>query len=98
MRWHSNGFTFRTTDCWNINGGIGKVIICNFDGMHDSLETVCNDTIAVIKLASTENVLPILNNFYQNIKFTFELEQERQINFLEILFIRRNDTLKATIY
>ena len=79
-------------------GKIGKVIICNFDGMHDFLETVCNDTIAVIKLASTENVLPILNNFYQNIKFTFELEQERKINFLEILFIRRNDTLKATIY
>ena len=79
-------------------GKIGKVIICNIDGMHDSLETVCNDTIAVIKLASTENVLPILNNFHQNIKFTFELEQERKINFLGIFFIRRNDTLKATIY
>ena len=79
-------------------GKIGKVIICNFDGMHDFLETVCNDTIAVIKLASTENVLPILNNFHQNIKFTFELEQERKINFLGIFFIRRNDTLKATIY
>ena len=91
MRWHSNGFTFRTSDSWNITGGIGKVIICNFDGMHDSLETVCNDTIAVIKLA-------ILNNFRQNIKFTYELGQKRKINFLEVLFIRRNDTLKATIY
>ena len=72
-------------------GKIGKVIICNFDGMHDFLETVCNDTIAVIKLA-------ILNNFHQNIKFTYELGQKRKINFLEVLFIRRNDTLKATIY
>ena len=79
-------------------GKIGKVIICNFDGMHDFLETVCNDTIAVIKLASTENVLPILNNFHENIKFTNELEQKRKINFLEVLFIRRNDTLKTTMY
>ena len=79
-------------------GKIGKVIICNFDGMHDSLETVCNNTIAVMNLASTENVLPILNNFHENIKFTNELEQKRKINFLEVLFIRRNDTLKTTIY
>ena len=36
-----------------------------------------NGNIAVIKLASTENVLPVLNNFHQNIKFTYELEQKR---------------------
>ena len=30
------------------------------------------DTIAAIKLASTENVLPTLNNLQQNIKFTFK--------------------------
>ena len=36
-----------------------------------------DDTIAVIKLASTENVLPTLNNFL--IKFTYELEQKRMV-------------------
>ena len=39
------------------------------------------DTIAGIKLASTENLLPTLNNLQQNIKLTYELEQKRKINF-----------------
>ena len=47
-----------------------------------------DNTIAVIKLTSTENVLPTLNNFQQNIKFTYELEQKRKIKLLDILLIR----------
>ena len=34
-----------------------------------------DDTIAVIQLSSIEHVLSILNSFYQNIEFTYELEQ-----------------------
>ena len=37
------------------------------------------DTIAGIKLASTENLLPTLNNSQQNIKLTYELEQKHKI-------------------
>ena len=39
------------------------------------------DAIAAIKLASTENVLPTLNNLQQNIKLTYESEQKRKIKF-----------------
>ena len=39
------------------------------------------DTIAGIKLASIENLLPTLNNLQQNIKLTYELEQKRKIKF-----------------
>ena len=39
------------------------------------------DTIAGIKLASTENLLPTLNNLQQNIKLTYGLEQKRKIKF-----------------
>ena len=39
------------------------------------------NTIAAIKLASTENVLPTLNNLQQNIKLTYESEQKRKIRF-----------------
>ena len=56
------------------------------------------DTIAVIKLASTGNVLPTLNTFHQNIKFTNELEQKRKIKSLDVLLIRTNDTLQSDIY
>ena len=53
--------------------------------------------IAVIKL-SIEHVLSIFNCFHQNIEFTYELEQNGQINFLDVLLIRTNDTLQTTIY
>ena len=52
------------------------------------------DTIAGIKLASTENLLPTLNNLQQNIKLTYELEQKRKIKFQT----RTNDTLQTNIY
>ena len=57
-----------------------------------------DNTIAVIKLAYTESVLPTLNNFYQNIKFTYELEQKRKIKFLEILLIRNPANYYIYIY
>ena len=57
-----------------------------------------DDTIAVIKLSSIEHVLSILNSFYQNIEFTYELERNGEINFLDVMLIRTNDTLQTNIY
>ena len=57
-----------------------------------------DDAIAVIKLSSIEHVLSILNSFHQNIEFTYELEQNGAINFLEVMLIKMNDTLQTTIY
>ena len=54
-----------------------------------------DDIMAVIKLASTENVLPTLNTFHQNIKFIYDLEQKPKIKFLDVLLIKTNDTLQT---
>ena len=51
-----------------------------------------DDTIAAIKLSSIEHVLSILNSFHQNIEFTYELEQNGKINFLDVMLIRTNGT------
>ena len=56
-----------------------------------------DDTIAVIKLPSIEHVLSILKSFHQNIEFTYGLEQNGKINFLDVMLIRTNDTLETTI-
>ena len=37
----------------------------------------------------------ILNTFQKNIKFTYDLEINKKISFLDILIIRKNDTLEA---
>ena len=57
-----------------------------------------DDTIAVIKFTSIEHVLSILNSFYQNIEFIYELQQNGRVNFLDVILIRRNGTLQTTIY
>ena len=57
-----------------------------------------DNTIAKIKLASTDHVLMILNTFHKNIKFKYELEINKKISFFDVLLIRENDSLKTTIY
>ena len=57
-----------------------------------------NDSITTIKLTSIDHVLMILNTFHKNIKFTYELEINNKISFLDVLLIRKNDTLETTIY
>ena len=44
------------------------------------------------------HVLTFLNNFYTDIEFTYEAKENGKITFLDILIIRNNKTLKATIY
>ena len=57
-----------------------------------------DDTIATIKLRSIALVLMILNTFHKSITFSFELEINNKITFLDVLLIRKNDTLETTIY
>ena len=51
-----------------------------------------------MKLTLTDHVLTILNIFHKNIQFTYELEINYKISFSDVLLIRKNDTLEATIY
>ena len=57
-----------------------------------------NDSITTIKLISIDHVLMILNTFHKNIQFTYELEINNKISFLNVLLIRKNDTLETTIF
>ena len=44
------------------------------------------------------HVLTVLNNFHKNIEFTYEMEKNGKIAFLDVLIIRNNNTLKTTVY
>ena len=57
-----------------------------------------DDTIATIKLTSIDHILMIRNTFHKNINFTYELEINKKISFLDVFLIRKNDTLETTIY
>ena len=53
-----------------------------------------DDTITTVKLTSIDHALKILNTFHKKIKFTSELEINKKISSLDVLLIRKNDTLK----
>ena len=57
-----------------------------------------DDTIKSIKPSSIPLVISALNKFNENIEFTFEEEKDGKIPFLDVLLIRRNDTLETTVY
>ena len=57
-----------------------------------------DDTISIIKETSISCVLTVLNSFHKNIEFTYEMEENGKIEFLDVLTIRHNDTLKTTAY
>ena len=55
-------------------------------------------TITYIKTDSITRVRDILNGFHKNIKFTYELESNENISFLEVLLMRIGKNLEATVF
>ena len=70
MRRHSDGVTFSSSDSKTLVEELEKSLITTLMEYMTHWKRYADDTIAVIKLASTENVLPTLKTFHQNIKFT----------------------------
>ena len=58
-----------------------------------------DDIHAYVELTKVEFILNKLNNYYPNINFTFELEKNNEINFLDVLMKRvYNNKLETDIY
>ena len=57
-----------------------------------------DDTICFVNSNRISHVLESLNSFYNNIKFTTEIEKENKIVFLDILLIPYKDLINTTVY
>ena len=57
-----------------------------------------DDTFLYVKLGSVEYVLPVLNSFHDNIKFTYEQENNIRLPLLDVLFIRDYEKLNTTFF
>ena len=56
-----------------------------------------DDTITFIKTGSVEYLLSVLNNFHPKIKFTYEMEVESKLAFLDILLHRDGYSIITTV-
>ena len=57
-----------------------------------------DDTFLFIKKGYVEHVLARLNSFHKNIQFTYELENQNKLPFLDVLLIRRGNKIETTVY
>ena len=57
-----------------------------------------DDTYCLGRLEFIDNILLALNSFHENIKFTFEIEKDNTITFLDILIIRKPGKIETTVY
>ena len=55
-------------------------------------------TFGYLKRGSIEYVLPVLNSFHDNIKLTYEQENNNRLPFLNVLFIRDHEKINTTIF
>ena len=57
-----------------------------------------DDTIPYIKEESIEHVLSKLNGYHDNIEFTYEIENDGKLPFLNVLVIRTDYEVETTVY
>ena len=58
-----------------------------------------DDTLCYIKTDSIDYVLKMLNGFHRNIQFTYEVETDLEISFLDVLLIRNSSNIiNTTVY
>ena len=57
-----------------------------------------DDIYCLARSEYRKNMLLALNSFHKNIKFTFEIEKDNTIPFLDILIIRNPRKIETTVY
>ena len=57
-----------------------------------------DDTIAYIKVNDIEKVLTAINAHHENIKFTYELEDNDSISFLDVKIFRNGRRIETSVY
>ena len=57
-----------------------------------------DDTFAYVKNESIDYGLTNLSSFHPNASFTYEKENNSQLPFLDVLFIRNGTNLDTTVY
>ena len=61
-------------------------------------KTYVDNTISYMKEESNEHVLIKLNGYHDNIKFTYEIQTDGVVRFLDVLVIPKEYEVEATLY
>ena len=73
-------------------------IIPTLGNMVFNWKSFVNDTIGYVKNGSVDIILSKLNSFHPNIQFTYEIQEEHKLPFLDVLLIRNGNFIEAKVY
>ena len=73
-------------------------VITNLSNKVKLWKRFVDDTYCLATSEYIDSILLSLNYFHQNIKFTFEIEKDNTIPFLDILIIRNPRKIETTVY
>ena len=94
----SYGLPMRTRYSRYVHGRIRKKFTTNVISVDDNWKRYVGDTISYVKVDCIENIQKTLNYFHANISFTYEQECDSMISFLDVLIMRKNNTIETTVY
>ena len=57
-----------------------------------------DDNICFVKIGTINYITKILNNFDANITFTYEVEKDCKLPFLDVLLIKKGNNIITTVY
>ena len=57
-----------------------------------------DDIICFIKIGTINYIATILNSFDPNITFTYEVEKDCKLPFLDVLLIKKGNNIVTTVY
>ena len=57
-----------------------------------------DDTLCIIKIGTLDLILTQLNNFHENIKFTYEKQSNNMIAFLDVLIVQRGNAIDTAVF
>ena len=55
-------------------------------------------TICFVKLGSIEYIISVLNSFHKNIQFTYKVENNAKLPFLDVLIMRNDENITTIVY
>ena len=57
-----------------------------------------NDTFVYVKCDSVKQILSVRNSFHDNIKFTYEQENNNRFPFLDVLFVSDHEKINPIVF
>ena len=57
-----------------------------------------DDTICFVKIGAIEYIRSVLNSFHKNIQFTYEVEKNAKLPFLDMLLMRNHNDITTAVY